>query len=36
MRSEGMPNSTPTTVAHTPPSRMAAITGMPSMRTKKL
>jgi hypothetical protein len=36
MRSDGMPNNTPNTVAITPPSRIAATTGMPSTRTKKL
>jgi hypothetical protein len=36
MRSDGMPNSTPTAVEHTPPSSSDAITGMPSMRTWKL
>ena len=36
MRSDGMPKSTPTTVAHNPPSRMAATTGMPSTRARKL
>ena len=36
MRSDGMPNTTPTTVAQTPPSSSAASIGMPSMRTKKL
>ena len=36
VRSEGMPNSTPTTVAATPPSSSEAISGMPSMRTWKL
>ena len=36
MRSDGMPKSTPTTVAQTPPSSSAASSGMPSMRTMKL
>ena len=36
MRKDGMPNSTPTTVEHTPPSRMAMTGGMPSTRMKKL
>ena len=36
MRSDGMPNSTPTTVAQTPPSSSEAISGMPSMRAWKL
>ena len=36
MRRLGRPKSTPTTVAHRPPSRMAATTGMPSMRIRKL
>ena len=36
MRSDGMPNSTPTTVASAPPSSSAATSGMPSMRTMKL
>ena len=36
MRSDGMPNSTPITVADRPPSSIATISGMPSMRTMKL
>ena len=32
----GMPNTTPTAAAQTPPSSIAASKGMPSMRTKKL
>ena len=36
MRRLGMPNSTPITVAHRPPSSSDAISGMPSMRTWKL
>ena len=36
MRSDGMPNSTPTTVALKPPSSKATSSGMPSMRTMKL
>ena len=36
MRSDGMPNSTPTTVAQTPPISSEPISGMPSMRTAKL
>ena len=36
MRSDGTPKSTPTTVAHSPPSSSAGTSGMPSMRTMKL
>ena len=36
MRRRGMPNSTPTTVAQTPPSSSATISGMPSMRTMEV
>ena len=36
MRRLGMPNSMPTSVAHTPPSSSDTISGMPSMRTWKL
>ena len=36
IRSEGMPKSTPTSVAHAPPSSSANSSGMPSMRTMKL
>ena len=33
MRSDGMPNSTPTPVAHTPPKSSETSSGMPSMRS---
>jgi hypothetical protein len=36
MRKLGMPNSTPTKVAHPPPSSSEASSGMPWMRTWKL
>ncbi len=36
MRSDGMPNATPTAVAHRPPSSSDNSNGMPSMRTWKL
>ena len=36
MRSDGMPKSTPTAVAQTPPSSSDTTSGMPSMRTWKL
>ena len=36
MRSDGMPNRTPTPVANRPPSSSEAISGMPSMRMWKL
>ncbi len=36
MRSDGMPNTTPTSVAQAPPSSIEISNGMPSMRTWKL